>query len=71
MFFVDGLLTPQKLENEKIKSQISILGGIKLQKGVFHSQNSSQNFCFLFAMIFAFTTFVKNTPLWGKTASVV
>ena len=31
-FLVEGLFTPQKLENEKIKLQISILEGIKLKK---------------------------------------
>ena len=38
-FLVEGLITPKNLENEKMKLQISILGGIKLKKregGVFH-----------------------------------
>ena len=31
-FLVKGHFTSQKLENEKIKLQISILGGVKLKK---------------------------------------
>ena len=71
---MEGLFTPQKLENEKIKLQISILEGIKLKKhegGVFTDKTGLKIFVFLNAMIFAFTTFVKNTPLWGKNASKV
>ena len=69
MFFVEGLLTPQKLENEKIKSQISILGGIKLQKGeggVFHRQNRSQNFRFYKCYDICFYNFCDKHPLMGK-----
>ena len=69
MFFVEGLLTPQKLENEKIKSQISILGGIKLQKGeggVFHRQNRSQNFRFFICYDICFYNFCEKHPLMGK-----
>ena len=68
-FLVEGLITPKNLENEKMKLQISILGGIKLKKregGVFHRRTGLEIFVFLNAMIFAFTIFVKNTPLWGK-----
>ena len=39
-FFLDeALLTSQKLENEKVKFQISVSGGVQLEKregGVFH-----------------------------------
>ena len=69
MFFVEGLLTPQKLENEKIKSQISILGGIKLQKGeggVFHRQNRSQNFRFYKCYDICFCSFCEKHPLIRK-----
>ena len=69
MFFVEGLLTPQKLENEKIKSQISILGGIKLQKGeggVFHRQSRSQNFRFFICYDICFYNFCEKHPLVGK-----
>ena len=40
-------------------------------RGDFHGQNGSQHFRFINAMIFAFTTFVKNNPLYGKIASKV
>ena len=37
-------------------------------KGVFFTDETGLKiFVFLNAMIFAFTTFAKNAPLWGKT----
>ena len=46
---VKGLFTPQKLENEKIKSQTSISWGIKLKKregGVFSQTKQVSKFSF-------------------------
>ena len=41
-------------------------------KGVFFTDETGlKNFVFLNAMIFAFTNFAKNAPLWGKNASKV
>ena len=39
--------------------------------GVFTDKTGLKIFVFINALIFAFTTFVKNTPLWGKNASKV
>ena len=39
--------------------------------GVFTDKTGLKIFVFINAMIFAFTTFVKNTPLYGKIASKV
>ena len=54
--------------------QISIQGGVKLKKregGVVMDGTGLKIFVFINAMIFAFITFVTNTPLWGKNASKV
>ena len=70
-FLVETLLTPQKLENEKI---ISIKGSVKLKNvkgGVVTDKTGLKIFVFINAMIFAFKTFVTNTPLWAKNASKV
>ena len=40
-------------------------------RGVFTDKTGLKIFVFINAMIFAFTTFVKNTPLYGKIASKV
>ena len=39
--------------------------------GVFTDKTGLKIFVFINAMIFAFITFVTNTPLWGKNASKV
>ena len=39
--------------------------------GVFTDKTGLKIFVFINAMIFAFTTFVTNTPLYGKIASKV
>ena len=74
-FFLAGALSiPQKLENAKMNLQISIQGGVKLKKregGVVMDVTGLKIFVFINAMIFAFITFVTNTPLWGKNASKV
>ena len=41
------------------------------KRGVFTDKTGFKIFVFINAMIFAFTTFVKNTPLCGKIASKV
>ena len=54
--------------------QISIQGGVKLKNvkgGVVMDVTGLKIFVFINAMIFAFITFVTNTPLWGKNASKV
>ena len=54
------------MENKKIKSETLISWGIKLKKrggGVFFTDETGiKIFVFLNAIIFAFTTLVKNTP---------
>ena len=68
-FLVEGLFTPQKLESEKIKLQISILEGIKLKKheeGVFHWRNRSQNFRFSKCYDICFYNFCEKHLLMGK-----
>ena len=41
-------------------------------KGVFFTDETGLKiFVFLNAMIFAFTTFAKNAPFWGKNASKI
>ena len=74
IFFAGALSTPQKLENAKMNLQISIQGGVKLKNvkgGVVMDITGLKIFVFINAMIFAFITFVTNTPLWGKNASKV
>ena len=73
-FWAEALSTSQKLENAKMNLQISIQGGVKLKKregGVVMDVTGLKIFVFINAMIFAFITFVTNTPLWGKNASKV
>ena len=41
------------------------LGADIFERGVFHGQNGANFFVFINAMIIAFTTFVKNTHLYG------
>ena len=74
IFLAEALSTPQKLENAKMNLQISIQGGVKLKNvkgGVVMDVTGLKIFVFINAMIFAFITFVTNTPLWGKNASKV
>ena len=42
-----------------------------LEGGVFTDKTGLKIFVFINAMTFAFTTFVKNIPLYGKIASKV
>ena len=67
-FLVEGLFTPQKLENKKIKLQISILEGVKQKKwrGGFHWRNRSQNFRFSKCYDICFYHFCEKHPLMGK-----
>ena len=72
---IQGLFTPQKLEYEKIKLQISILEGKKLKKtwkgGFLYWRNRSQNFRFSKCYDICFYHFCEKHPLYGENASKV
>ena len=70
-FFVDeALLNFQKLENEENKVLNISFRECKTRKNVkglfFTDKTGLNHFVFICAMMFAFITFVKNTPLWRK-----
>ena len=64
---MEALLTPQKLENAK--RNLQIYGGIKLKKregGVVMNKMGLKIFVLINAKVFAFITFVTNTPFMDK-----
>ena len=74
-FFGGGPLNTPKIGNKKNKVTNIAFRACKTKKNVkgvfFTDKPGLKIFVFMYALIFALITCVKNTPLWAKNASKV